>query len=79
MATNTKTNIDDKTVKLTSTDKDKLLNQIKQKIDEGYIPLGGFDTIITQSTSQPAEGFENEYVSPPPLWSLHREAQHILN
>ena len=77
MATNTKTNIDDKTVKLTDTDKNNLLTQIKQKIDEGYIPLGGFDTIITQSTSQPVPGYENE--STPPLWSLHREAQLILN
>ena len=66
MATNTKTNIDDKTVKLTSTDKDKLLNQIKQKIDEGYIPLGGFETNITQQTSQPAPGYE-EHITPPPM------------
>ena len=57
-------NIDDNTVKLTDTDKNNLLNQIKQEIDKGYIPLGGFDTIITQPTSQPVPGYENEYDLP---------------
>ena len=61
MATNAETNIDGQTVKLTDTYKINLLTQIKQKIDEGYIPLGGFDTIITQSSTQQPEGYENEY------------------
>ncbi len=52
------------TVTLTNTDKDILLTEIKQKIDEGYIPLGGFETNITPSKHQSVKGFENE-ITPP--------------
>jgi len=68
--------IDVQTDKLTSTNKVSLLTQIKQKIDEGYIPLGGFETIITESSDKPAPDYENEFTFPPPMITTQRSTTY---